>query len=143
MPDKNSPPPRSRKDIGAGDLVAKSPPDPLPDDKADDELGDQLRSARRERLHERFVWIFVIILIFDFHVFVAVPAEFWGKVLQTESWPWHIRMQHRSGTLAFVLLQLLFLAILARKCEFPLAEAAIGRFSRLFRWLFGFFFRFF
>ena len=129
-------PPNGKKGIEADDLVATSPPEPPPDDEADSNLADQLRSERRKRLREQFIWVFVLVMLFNFHVFVTIPIESWDSFIHADSKFQFLRMHISVGIVTFVLFELIFLGLYAERCEYPLAAALMGRARSL---LFSFF----
>ena len=125
-----------KKGIEADDLVATSPPEPPPYNEADNDLAYRLRDERRKRLRGQFIWVFLLVALFNFHVFVAIPIESWESFMHADSWFQFLRMHISVGVVTFVLFELIFLGLYAERCEYPLAAALIGR-ARSF--LFGLF----
>lgn len=110
--------------------------DPPPDNEADSDLADQLRNKRRKRLREQFMWVFVIVMLFNFHVFVVISVEFWENFIQADSWFQFLRKHISVGVVTFVPFELIFLGLYAERYEYPLAAAFIGRAKKF---LFGLF----
>ena len=120
MPDNGNKPERNNKDIKAGNLAAGlSAHPPPPEDTSEGNLGEHLRNERKARLTERFVWILLLLLLFYFHIFAVFPTV-----------PW-------LASVILSLLGLLFLAIMAEKCQLPHIAAFIWKFLRIRRFLGG------
>ena len=78
-------------------------------------------------MREQFIWVFVIVMLFNFHVLVAIPMEFWENFIYADSWFQFLRMHVSLGVVTFVLFELIFLGLYAERCEYPLAAAFIER----------------